>query len=246
MYIVGDVHGCLKTLKALVAKLPDWETEGICFTGDLGDRGPNSKGVYDYIIENGFDAVKGNHDLMLEMAIGEGREDYQKTWLSNGGTNTLESYLIKEGTDQQFVKPQIDEKSLREHAGWARRLPLYREYKNLTKDGRTLVVSHNVVYKQWRFRDSVLAHEQKYFKEQVLWGHQYNHHDNEDIYNVTGHWAKRERVRSNRGMTKFVGLRIHNFFACVDSGCGYRGGWLTALRFPQMEEYKQTMIDKIE
>ena len=52
LFIVGDIHGCLDPLKRMMDKI-DWrpEEDGLIFLGDYIDRGEDSKGVVDYIIE---------------------------------------------------------------------------------------------------------------------------------------------------------------------------------------------------
>lgn len=42
IYIISDVHGCYKTLLALIDKLPNKKDSKIVFVGDLVDRGANS------------------------------------------------------------------------------------------------------------------------------------------------------------------------------------------------------------
>ena len=41
--VIGDIHGCLSTLKALIAKAGP--VDSIISVGDLIDRGPDSFGV---------------------------------------------------------------------------------------------------------------------------------------------------------------------------------------------------------
>lgn len=95
-FVIGDVHGCSRTLRRLVAL-------GIGFTrddelyllGDLIDRGPDSKGVLDFIFElregnYTVTAVRGNHEDMCLQA-GGGLEPYEM-WLANGGQTTLASF----------------------------------------------------------------------------------------------------------------------------------------------------------
>ena len=239
MYIIGDIHGCYKTFRALLNQLHDWRTKRVCLTGDLCDRGPDSKSVYDFVIENSasIDCVIGNHDLMLAHTITQKNSPYYEIWKRNGMKETLDSYLKNE---------KIDYESLARHAAWVAELPLYIEYPDLVMDnGRYLVVSHNVVYKQWKYRDSISELHQRNFQGQVLWGTQYKHSDNTEIYNVTGHWAKKERVKGNRSQQQFCGARIKKFFACVDGGCGYTSGKLWALDFPSMKTYSQTTLDEV-
>jgi len=42
IYLIGDVHGCYKTLCALIDRLPRGADSKICFVGDLIDRGNGS------------------------------------------------------------------------------------------------------------------------------------------------------------------------------------------------------------
>ena len=57
MIIIADIHGCFKTLQALIKKLP--EDQEICFSGDLIDRGRNSKDVVEFVKSNGYKCCRG-------------------------------------------------------------------------------------------------------------------------------------------------------------------------------------------
>src|SRR5574337_1338602 len=60
---IGDVHGCLEELKALLAQCAHDPTQDrVIIAGDLVDRGPDSAGVVGYVREQGFECVMGNHD----------------------------------------------------------------------------------------------------------------------------------------------------------------------------------------
>ncbi|MFH1122591.1 MAG: metallophosphoesterase, partial [Pseudomonadota bacterium] len=52
VFIIGDIHGCLDMLRRLMDRI-DWrpEEDGLIFIGDYIDRGEDSKGVIDYILE---------------------------------------------------------------------------------------------------------------------------------------------------------------------------------------------------
>jgi len=73
LYVVGDIHG---HLDALIDALDLIAVDGgqdakVVFVGDLVDRGPDSRGVIEYLINgiaNGRDwtVLKGNHDRMFE------------------------------------------------------------------------------------------------------------------------------------------------------------------------------------
>lgn len=94
IYAIGDVHGCLFELKLLLGFIDEMLKPGdeVVFIGDYIDRGPDSKGVVDLIINrqknhpNKTIALKGNHeDMMIEGMSG---------WIMNGGATTIESYGI--------------------------------------------------------------------------------------------------------------------------------------------------------
>ena len=63
------------------------------FLGDYVDRGPDSKGVIDYLLQ--FKAkyhcifLRGNHDAMLLNYV---EDQSWFAWFGKGGANTMESY----------------------------------------------------------------------------------------------------------------------------------------------------------
>ncbi len=71
--IIGDVHGCHKELKKLLKKVKaDPEKDKILFIGDLINKGPDSRKVWElYKAYNGT-CIMGNHELsLLELAQGK-------------------------------------------------------------------------------------------------------------------------------------------------------------------------------
>lgn len=60
--IIGDVHGCLDELLALVARTRRDPEDRVVLVGDLVAKGPDSQGVVAWARESGADAVLGNHD----------------------------------------------------------------------------------------------------------------------------------------------------------------------------------------
>lgn len=91
---IGDVHGCLKALESLLAQLNPSRADQIVFLGDYIDRGPESAGVIEFLLdfssqfpESVF--LRGNHEQMfLDYLSGQS----QDTFLFNGGQQTLISY----------------------------------------------------------------------------------------------------------------------------------------------------------
>jgi diadenosine tetraphosphatase ApaH/serine/threonine PP2A family protein phosphatase len=60
--LVGDVHGCLQELQALLGKVGAAPGDKVILVGDLVAKGPDSQGVVQLCRESGFEAVLGNHD----------------------------------------------------------------------------------------------------------------------------------------------------------------------------------------
>src|SRR3954454_13506676 len=75
---VGDLHGRVKWLDRLVAKLrarPEWPAARLVFLRDLVDRHPAVKELLSRVLEllaekPGSTCVMGNHDLALAKAAG--------------------------------------------------------------------------------------------------------------------------------------------------------------------------------
>lgn len=93
---VGDIHGCLDKLTALLEQIAPTSRDQVVFIGDYIDRGPDSRGVVDCLLDfrERFPAtvcLKGNHESMLLGAL-TGNEAALQHFLFNGGSQTVESY----------------------------------------------------------------------------------------------------------------------------------------------------------
>ena len=94
-YAIGDLHGELKMLEAMLDKLPLTEDDTVVFLGDYIDRGPDARGVIDRILQLGEEglkviALKGNHEFMYLNYL-RGIDD-DGLFLVNGGRTTIRSY----------------------------------------------------------------------------------------------------------------------------------------------------------
>lgn len=103
---IGDVHGRLDLLEPLLEHLEGLGTPDrpvrIVTLGDYCDRGRNTKGVIDRLIEGArvphasYIHIGGNHDALMLAAILEPRGAALRGWLEFGGVNTIVSYGIEE------------------------------------------------------------------------------------------------------------------------------------------------------
>ena len=105
LYVIGDIHGCRTELRQMLDLIDAEVTrkDTIVFLGDYIDRGPDSCGVIQDLIDRKNSEVKhvflmGNHeDMML---------NDRRSWAHNGGAETLMSYG-KEGipdSHYEFIK----------------------------------------------------------------------------------------------------------------------------------------------
>ena len=103
IYAVGDVHGQLHLLDALLEKITAdagrrvAQRRMLVFVGDYVDRGPDSAGVIERLISGmpeGFETrcLMGNHEAIL-LTFLEDPETYEH-WLMNGAETTLASYGV--------------------------------------------------------------------------------------------------------------------------------------------------------
>ncbi|GAB1447457.1 metallophosphoesterase family protein [Bacteroidota bacterium] len=99
VFIIGDIHGCCKTFtKLLTDVIALRKSDKIYCLGDYIDRGPNSKGVIDFILHlrnSGYSlhTLRGNHEQLLLNS--ESNPRIKELWLNNGGDKALQSFGAK-------------------------------------------------------------------------------------------------------------------------------------------------------
>jgi protein phosphatase len=222
--IVGDVHGCLDELLALVATLgyrvkrrreeiqvtPPRERT-LVFLGDLVDRGPAAPGVLRLVMDMARAGtalcVAGNRDVELVRAL-KGRA----AQVSRGMARTL---------DQLAAEPE----SFRaEVARFLRGLPTH-----LLLDAGRLVVAHAGLKEGLQGRASAEA------RAFALHGDVTGERDASGLP-VRKDWAANYRGKAlvAHGHTPVTEPMWLNNTVNLDTGCVY-GGHLTALRYPQRE-----------
>jgi len=91
---IGDVHGCAAALSALLDAVKPTRNDLIIPLGDYIDRGPDSRGVLEMLIDleerTQLAPLLGNHEEMFFAARSSKTE--LNAWLRYGGAETLASY----------------------------------------------------------------------------------------------------------------------------------------------------------
>lgn len=96
IFAIGDIHGCKSHLDKMIDKLDiNTEHDTLIFIGDYIDRGPDSRGVVDTLLDirknvKNVVCLMGNHEEMFLNYYREGRDE--ELFMHNGGLNTLISY----------------------------------------------------------------------------------------------------------------------------------------------------------
>ncbi|MDR2404804.1 MAG: serine/threonine protein phosphatase [Deltaproteobacteria bacterium] len=166
IFAVGDIHGCRSKLDSLMERI-DWrpqDREELVFLGDYVDRGPDSFGVVERVldIKNAYPdlvtTLKGNHEQMfLNFITGVD----QLSLRDNGVSYTMRSYEENSPFPVSHFKFLLDLKLYHEtedfvfvHAGLRPGIPLDRQTEDdclwirgefLESDydfGKTIVFGH--------------------------------------------------------------------------------------------------------
>ncbi len=102
-YAISDIHGCALTFQRMVEeKLQVQQGDTLFLLGDYINRGPNSKGVLDYIFrlqQSGIriHALRGNHEDVLLKALYS--KALRRNFLLYGGESTLQSFQVKKPSE---------------------------------------------------------------------------------------------------------------------------------------------------
>lgn len=63
--IIGDIHGCIDELRALLAKIRPQSDDRVISCGDIVRKGPDPIACLELWKENGYLAVQGNHETRV-------------------------------------------------------------------------------------------------------------------------------------------------------------------------------------
>jgi serine/threonine protein phosphatase 1 len=100
LFAIGDIHGCVDELTAMLSTIAPARGDTVVFVGDYIDRGPAVRDVIEVLLElrrgpADYVFLKGNHEDMMLSFLGLPGH-YGESFLFNGGAPTLESYGASE------------------------------------------------------------------------------------------------------------------------------------------------------
>lgn len=207
---IGDLHGCSLTLEVLLDRLDLKEDDHLVFVGDYIDRGPDSKGVIDRLLQLRHryrcTFLRGNHEALFLGYLDQGEFDI---WSYNGGTTTLDSYAVP---GQGFVIPP-------EHIQFVRDTEMYLDTDEFLFVHAGLKPDRSVA------RNLADGDEMVF-----LWEREHLRYDDADLP-----WEKTVVCGHTPVPAPVNGEHLIN----IDTGCVYYMrpslGYLTAVRLPERE-----------
>lgn len=229
IYAIGDVHGMLAHLLAMLAWIEaDAAAKGrdahVVILGDLIDRGPDSRGVVSTVRDDmpsrfaKVTALMGNHDWALEWALSQPKTPHGFRWLKGQAVECLESYGLDldviTGRTAPTEAQSEDLRVLTEDAAWLAQLP-----KAVATVDR--IFCHAGM-------DPTLAPEEQ-SAEFMLWGHeQFRSAVDHDASVMHPAYTGRTLVHGHYPIHR--GPEIRPLRLNLDTGCCF-GGKLTCAAF---------------
>ncbi|RUS18758.1 Metallo-dependent phosphatase-like protein [Endogone sp. FLAS-F59071] len=235
LIVVGDVHGCLDELNALLVKVQfDPTSDHLIFAGDLLAKGPKSIEVLRRVKELGASCVRGNHDDKVIRWKG-----YQLQLQMEHRDKEAEEYV-----DPKEMPEEFRESNMSEHRLLARALT-FSDYAFLLSCPLILEIPEfNSLVVHAGLDPSIPSREIKTQDPQKVMYMRNIYKDVPRAGTKRGkHWAKiwNDVQRLHRfpltvwyGHDAKRGLRIMPFSVGTDTGCVY-GRMLTAVTMPERE-----------
>jgi serine/threonine protein phosphatase 1 len=200
--VIGDIHGCLVALDGVLNAVQIQRDDVLITLGDYVDRGSDSKGVIDRLMEiarrQQLIPLLGNHEEMMLDA----RDDLQayQYWRLVGGDKTVNSYVGASSPMDMSWVPRIPE------SHWSFMTDYCRDWYEAADhlfvhgnvDADRPMTAQDVNVLRWRKFKDVQPHE----SGKVM---------------VCGHTAQKSGRPANLGHA-----------ICIDTHV-YGGGWLTCL-----------------
>lgn len=227
--IFGDVHGESEKLRSLIDEARSrWGEVSFYGLGDFIDRGKDSKGVVQILIDENIRGILGNHELWFRKLLEIRRFDDMALNPVMGGVATLNSYRLGVRWPERNVNlvPQ-------DHKDYILRLPLYR---SIEVAGTTYWLIHAGVKEAagravWQEVEKQMAQHgltgddvpelvlpetfERANVEEILWAHYKANSPNLFKFphggvQVVGHTPLKEPLDGGH-------------YICLDTGCGRKG-----------------------
>lgn len=227
--VIGDIHGMLPELKALIASVGP--VDQIISCGDLIDRGPHSYETIKFCQSNNIQVCLGNHELMAIDAISrwldpkptpfKRMELLDSDWFANKGSQVFES---------------IPSTHLQSVLDYFKSLPIFIK-TNYTVNSLPVIISHSLVTRQLSNFDTPIYYDSPQALE-LVWARQLPRESK--FFNIHGHTPTDyfSDIKTPQPMQS-------NFHINLDTGACYDSptrGILTGITLPDMKFHYQAKL----
>ncbi|HEY0320066.1 MAG TPA: metallophosphoesterase family protein [Pyrinomonadaceae bacterium] len=239
-FAIGDIHGDMEHLRHLWSKLPDLTSgDTVVFLGDYVDRGPDSRGVVEFVRQLPLHtparvvALMGNHEQILLDAYEHGKCDSLMP-PSNGVSATYRSFK------GEAVEGAVQFQQMLEVRGWLpadvfewmKSLPRWYEDEYAIYVHAGLEGEGKVWFHPTKSDETTLLWMREpdfwtgYTGKRIVFGHTVT------SYLPLDHLGFIEKVFDDKQDVWFRGDLIG-----IDTGCG-KGGFLSAIELPSLNVYE--------
>jgi serine/threonine protein phosphatase 1 len=237
---VGDIHGDLEQLYNLWSRLPELEAgDTIVFLGDYVDRGPDSRGVVEFVRQlhtrtpARVVALMGNHEQILLDAYEEGRCD-SLVPPSNGVAATYRSFTGKAIEDSEQFQRMLEVRRWLpgDVYDWMKALPLWYEDEYAIYVHAGLGGEGKVWFHPEKSSETALLWMREpdfwtgYTGKRIVFGHTVT------SYLPCDHLSFVEKIFDDK-----LDVWFRRDLIGIDTGCG-KGGFLSAIELPELKVYE--------
>lgn len=175
IYVMSDLHGCYDKYQKMLEKINLRDTDLLYILGDILDRGPKGlKIAMDIGKRKNVILLRGNHDqqaailltnlpLLLEEEMAEKYGPIFSSWLSDGGSATMNEFLKLKKEEQEAALTVIRNSLIS---------------KEIEVNGTGYLLAHTVPeidriadYEEWTLDDFILGepdYEEEYFEDKII------------------------------------------------------------------------------
>lgn len=228
LVFIGDIHGCLDELEALLAKVKYTPShDHIVAVGDVINKGPKSKEVVAFLMEQGASCVRGNHeDAVLAAAHALlGPKDLAPMSEING--EDCENLMQDVKAEKRKMKARETARSLtKEQLRWLQTRPVILQIGEVKPFGNIIAVHAGLVpglslekqdpYAVMNMRiidvNTNMPSEKHSAEGSALWYNVWHEHE----MSLPSHEKHTTVVY---GHNKKKGMQIHRFTKGLDTGC---------------------------
>lgn len=156
-WVIGDVHGCYDEFIEMVNRIEKLDkSPTFILIGDIEDRGPKSREMMDWAVENvtdngKFQMVLGNHEDNIITSF-ESALDIIERYGENKESAIVDRYLYSRyGLEEEFVGVTLAE--FEKYIDFFKSLPLYKE---IQINGKKYIIAH-AWYSEMKDRRTIIS-----------------------------------------------------------------------------------------